>query len=404
MADPAANLDEQPRADDSGAASAHLPTGSQSRAWRAADRLVVAGFVLGLLAPAVLLAAGLRPRSVENRPLRAVPALTVNGLLDASWAVGVDGFLADNVLLRPYAIRARGEAYWLAGGTGTPEAIRGRNGWLFIRGEFQPNCLFTGDQLGAALAGAATAFSASGQDFRFLLIPDKHSVYPDLLRPDSPFGPSCADHGRAALAAVIDGLRPLAIDASPLLATARDVPGSAGLYYTKDSHWTPSGAIVAIRALIESLDAGAWDAEDVVRDGTRRRVTDIAALMGIQRVETTPQLVVRPGGTLQIDDVSVPVEVNNARAIFRVTASGDRPTLPGRTVIVYDSFFGIYVPLVAPFFADSTWIHVGDLVNHPELASILGPFDRIVFERVERGLYGTDVGALLSPLVRPAPN
>ena len=54
-----------------------------------------------------------------------MPALTVAGLLDATWAAGVDGFLVDQLAPRPYAIRLRGELLWLTGGTGNPEVIRG---------------------------------------------------------------------------------------------------------------------------------------------------------------------------------------------------------------------------------------------------------------------------------------
>jgi hypothetical protein len=58
--------------------------------------------------------------------------------------------------------------------------------------------------------------------------------------------------------------------------------------------------------------------------------------------------------------------------------------------------------MVSSLFADTTWIHEGDLAHHPELAAALGPFDRVVLERVERGLYITDIETLLKPLVRTA--
>jgi len=66
--------------------------------------------------------------------------------------------------------------------------------------------------------------------------------------------------------------------------------------------------------------------------------------------------------------------------------------------VIYDSFFGIDTRLVAPFFEDTTWVHVGDILQHPELASILGPFDRVILERVERGFYATNVGAITDAL------
>jgi hypothetical protein len=66
---------------------------------------------------------------------------------------------------------------------------------------------------------------------------------------------------------------------------------------------------------------------------------------------------------------------------------------------VYESFFGIQMASIAPFFADSTWIHFNDLLSHPEIGRLIGRADRVIFERVERGLYFTKILSLLRPLV-----
>jgi hypothetical protein len=396
-----ANNGAQPFATEAGAADAHLPPGPPPGPWRRFDRLVVLAFALAIVLPGVLLAARVHTARVENREPRKLPALTLPGLLDATWPAGVDGFLTDHLALRPYAIRLRGEAYWLAGGTGNPMVVRGRGDWVFIRGEFEPVCQFTGQELGAALETAAAAFAARNIDFRFLLVPDKHSVYPDKLRPDLPFGPSCQDTGRADLEAAIARVPGQAIDARAALAAARQVRGTPDLYYSEDTHWAPTGAAIAVGELVRSLDPTLWSDSDVVVTGQLRRVMDTAALMGLRRVATTPNVVIRPDVEQHRSDVQIPVAVHNARAVFRITTSGPARTLPGRTLIVYDSFFGIDTRLVAPYFADSTWVHEGDMHNHPELAQLLGPFDRVIVERVERGLYGTDLGALLAPLTTP---
>ena len=397
----ATNGGMQPFATEAGAADAHLPPGPPPGPWRRLDRLVVLGFALAIILPGLLLVARVHTARVENRAPRQLPGLTVDGLLDASWPAGVDGFLTDHLAPRPYAIRLRGEAYWLTGGTGNPDVIRGKGDWVFFRGEFEPTCQFTGEQLGAALGTAASAFAAQGTDFRFLLVPDKHSVYPDKVRPDSPFGPSCEDAGRAALDAAIARLPDQAIDARDALTAARQAPVTPDLYFRQDTHWTPTGAAIAVRELVRSLDPTLWSDADVVVRGQQRRVMDTAALMGLRRVAMTPKVVLRPDVEQHRENVDVPVAVQNARAVFRITTSGGGRTLPGRTLIIYDSFFGIDTRLVAPYFADSTWVHEGDMQNHPELAQLLGPFDRVIVERVERGLYGNDLGAMLAPLTAP---
>ena len=52
------------------------------------------------------------------------------------------------------------------------------------------------------------------------------------------------------------------------------------------------------------------------------------------------------------------------------------------------------------FVQETIWIHEGDLLNHPEIGRMIGPVDRVILERVERGLYFTHVDELLSTLVR----
>lgn len=388
----------QPFATEAGAADAHLPPGPPPGPWRLLDRLVVVAFALVLVIPGILLAVGVRAAQVENRAPRPFPRLSVTALLDASWPAGIDGFLTDHLAVRPYAIRLRGEAYWLLGGTGNPEVLRGRDGWLFIRDEFQPPCDYTGAQQREALGAASRAFAASGIQFRMLLIPAKHSVYPDKVSPEPQFPPSCQDTGRADIERAVSELDGQVVDLRAAMAAARTELGGPDLYWFMDTHWSPSGAVIGVRELIRSFDPNLWSDADVVERGKQRRVMDSAGLIGLHRVAVTPKLVIRPGVEQRRSDVDVPVEVQNARTVFRITCSGDRPLLPGRTLVIYDSFFGIDTRLVAPFFEDTTWVHVGDMIQHPELAAMLGPFDRVIIERVERGFYATNIAAIVAAL------
>lgn len=388
-----------------GADTAHLPEGPPSRAWRWLDRAILAGVFVGLIAPGALLAGGVTARPIENRPLLTAPPLTVDGLVDASWFQGVDAYLADNVVLRSYAVRLRAEAYLLSGGTGTPEVVRGRDGWLFPRNAFDPNCRHTTAEITAALNSAAAALEAKGIDFRFLAVPDKHTIYPERVA-DNPFPPACTELGRAELRAALAGLDGRAIDGWAILEAAKAADPKVPVYYRGDTHWTPVGALGAIRALVTSIDPAAWNEAEVEVSGSRRHVDDLARLLGAQRIERPVNVVVRRGVEVVRTNVPVDFELNNAPAIFTTTlqtpggAPVDRPLVEGRTLFLYDSAFNIYVPLVAPWFEHATWVHVGDMQRHPELATTLGPFDTVVVERVERFLYGDDLAAMFRDLVR----
>ncbi len=384
-----------PFAPERSAASAHLPEGSPTPFWRRLDRLVLVVTLLGLLVPWAMLVAGLRPKPIENRPLARLPAITVAALLDGSWFKGADAFLSDNVWVRPYAIRIRGEAYWLSGGTGNPQVLRGRDNWLFTRAEFEPDCQLDAAAVVATLERAAAATAASKMTFRFVAIPDKHDIYPEQLGA-VPFPPPCTAAQLGPFRSGLAALGPVAVDGWVPLQAARAADPTTDLYYPRDTHWTPLGAAQVVRALVRSIDPAVLAADDLVVDGKARRTVDLAQQIGLRQVDTTPR-VVRPGVTLIRADLAAPSGIPVARTILETTATG-APTVTGRTLIVYDSFFGIDVGVVGPFFADAVWVHFGDLTNHPELAQALGTFDTVIVERVERGIYNGDITTMLSRL------
>ena len=381
--------------------SAHLPVASPGRRWRQLDRLVVVVFCVGLIVPALLMVARVRPAAIENRPLLKAPAFAIGSLLDTGWYAAVDRFIADNIAVRPLAVRLRGQAYLRLGGTGNPAVVRGMDPWLFTLEEIQARCDVGAADITTALDRTRAAFTAAGQDFRFLVAPDKHVIYPEKLDPGMPYGPSCTDEWRPAMRAALDERSAFAIDGwSAILAARAAQPNGPLLYYTQDSHWTTSGAIPTIRALIESFGPNLWRDDDVVTGRPRRIAMDLARQIGLSRAETVPSVRVRPTVQIVRTPLDLPLKTASARAVYRITATGDRPVVPGVTVIVYDSFFGLNMAAVSPFFAESIWIHIGDLQNHPEIAKLIGPVDRVILERVERGLYFTKIDDLLRPLVR----
>jgi lipoprotein-anchoring transpeptidase ErfK/SrfK len=382
-------------------AAVQLPGASPSPAWRIVDKLVVLGFVVGLTIPALMFAVGLRPPEIENRPLLTAPAFSIDRLLDPAWYSALDKYLTDNLAVRPLAVRLRARVTTNLGGTANPAVILGTGDWMFTREELEPACRFTAPQVVASLDRAAARFAAAGQAFRFIVVPDKHVIYPEKLRPETSMAQTCTEGRRSTMREALARRTAYAVDGwSQLLAARAARPDGPPLYYMADSHWTPSGAIVGIKALIQSLDAGLWRDDDVVPGRTTAVPQELARQVGLPRSEPTLQVAIRPGVKIIRTAIKVPVEVKNSRAVYRITASGNRSLLPGRTVIVYDSFFGLNMARVSSFFEESIWIHVNDIKNHPELSTLLGPFDRVILERVERGLYATDVGTMLDPLTR----
>ncbi len=381
--------------------SAHLPPASPTPAWRRIDRLVLVVFAIGISIPAILLLIGMRPVSVENRPLLSPPPANAEALLDPKFFGGLGDYLADNILVKPLAVRIKGEAEAKVGVASNPNVIFGIDDWLFIRSELIPRCTYKADDITAMLDEMSAAFTAAQKDFRFIVIPDKHTIYPDRLPTNTDRPTPCSDEQRTAMRADLAERSAWAIDGwGPLLAARAADPTGIRLYHSQDSHWTPAGANHAIKALVQAIEPDAWNDAEVVQTGTKKAPQDLARQLGLSRTEETPQFQTRAGVDIDRQKVDVPFELKNAQAVYRITASGDGPFIPGRTVIVYDSFFGITMAQVAPFFKESIWIHEADLKDHPELASSVGPVDRVILERVERGLYTTDISSLLAPLVK----
>ena len=377
-----------------------LPPAAPTARWRVIDRVVAFAFVVVLLVPAGAMAAGLRPGAIENRPIRAFPSISLGSLFDTSWYGAVDGALTDRLALRPDAVRLRAELAFAMGGTGTTRVVRGQGDWLFYGLDFVLTCRVSASALVASLDSLKGQFDAHGQKLRVMVAPDKSSIYPDrLLAGLAPTG--CTAQNREPVRAALADRTTFTVDAWQLLEAARrSMPGGLPLYYTQDTHWTPTGAAIAIHGLIDTFDPSLWDERRVVADGTYAAVMDLASIVGRAATESSVRILARP--EMNVSRRQLPAaEAPNPLAVFELTTAGSDSVVGGRTLVIYDSFFGnVAADLVAPFLGDSIWITIDVLLAHPELGQRFGPFDTVILERVERGVYEVPLETILRPLVR----
>jgi hypothetical protein len=368
------------------------------------DRLVAVAFVVTLAVPGTLLVAGVRPVSIENREQASFPTISLRGLADPALFAAIDRFLVDNLPLRNEAVAAHAQVgQQVLGGKTDPQVVRGRDGWLFLRGEMEPQCDFTATQVLRQVDAAASALAANGRAFRYVVAPDKHGVYPEMVTRDPAATPPCSDGQRATLQSGLLARPTSTVELWTPTIRAHLADPAAPLYYVQDEHWTPLGAVAGIKALVQSLAPGVWRDGDVTIDGTDQHTSDLSRLIGLPRVETIPKVVIRPGVKLDRRLLDTGIHVEHARDIPWFTVRGTSPVVPGRTLFVYDSFYGTVMSRIAPFFAESVWVHEGDLYNHPELAAALPKFDTVVFERVERSAYFTNVSSVLASVITANP-
>ena len=363
-----------------------------------ADRLVAVGFVVALLVPGLAFAAGVRPPDIENRRLAVLPAMTPEAVGDPAFFAGIDRAVSDWFPFKVNAVRWLARLDWrLLGGTTNPDVTPGEGEWLFLTNELRPRCDFDAQAALAKADAAAAALERAGVEFRYVIAPDKHAIYPEWLNDDLPIGTPCSDVQRDAMIAGMQARPEYAIELwSDLLAAkaTTDVP----LYYEQDAHWTAHGALFAMRAVVESLAPGTWTDDQVVIEGAHRQNSDLARLMGLPRYEQTPRITMRPDAKVDRKVIDAGADITNARDIAWYTVTSDRPSVPGRTLIVYDSFFANMTGHLNRWFEESVWVHEGDLLHYPELAASLPDFDNVVFERVERSAYFTDAESDLRPV------
>ncbi len=364
---------------------------------RRRDFAVVAIFMAALLIPGLAMLAGVRPPLIENRTAATLPPVSVRAMADPRFYLEVDQAVDDAFPLRAAAVVSRALIdYGALGGSTNPDVVVGRDRWLFLAGEVFARCLWDAGEVLEIRDGLAAEFQAQGIDVRFVIAPDKRTAYPQMLPPVMDGRPSCTDTERAAMQAGIAERPDTTVDLwGPVLGAIP--PGDLHRYYRTDSHWTAEGAAPAIRALVESIEPGLWDAAPPARVGDADRVGDLSVLLGLPEKERAPAFE-RPGITLTQVEIPVTAKGGGIRPVGRYTATGGA-VVPGTTLIVYDSFLRIIEDDVAPWFADSVWLHVDDLSRHGELAAQMPAFDRVIVERGERLAYLTAYEVMLRPLL-----
>lgn len=365
---------------------------------RLRDRAVAVAFVLALAMPGIGLAIGVRPPLIENRAAAAIPPVTFRALADPHFFAAVDKAIDDAFPLRAAAVQARAAIdYGLLHGSPNSQVIVGQGAWLFLTGEIRPKCLWHSDEILTVWDSFAAALARNGIDARFAIVPDKHVIYPEMLpseiRPSDP----CSTAERPAMAAGM-AQRPTTVDLwTPLLGAPRT---DVLRYFQRDSHWTPTGAMPAIRAVVESLEPGLWDSAPPVQGGEKSFVDDLSLMVGLPSSERAAT-VERPGVSLTRTTVPTSLDARGQRPVLQLTTHGTDSVIPGRTLILYDSFFGKVQDDVASWFAETVWLHIDDLSLRSEVVRDLPSFDRVVLARTERLAYLTDYSKMLAPLIAP---
>lgn len=242
------------------------------------------------------------------------------------------------------------------------QVIRGDDGWLYLQAEHDRACA-PAVALATALARWARLVAtvrAQGKRAVVLVAPDKASVHPEQL-PDEFPNADCAARGKRELWRTLERAAPRSGVLPLRQALLRERERSEGpLYMRKDSHWNSAGSLVLVRAALAAAGGGVRVLPAEVADGGDEPYGgDLTTLLGESEQDTRPVRTVarRPGA----------------------------PTVPGRALLVKDSYGEMPTAQLVPYFADlrsALWVG-----TPPEqLAREIAGAQTVVFETVEREL------------------
>ncbi len=337
--------------------------------------------------------------NIENRTPNSFPALnSASNLIDANWWASVSRAMEDRVPYREQVTRlhqglfARDQVELL-----NDQVIRGQDDWLFYYDSLA-NTLGSIDDTQKALSSIDQFLENSSfkADLYFVAAPDKAGIYPEMLSSHAlDLFVSSKPQRELMYRWFSSPGYPERLDVwtpmHQLKASSQEI-----IYEPGGSHYNSLGAMVLAKAMIDAVDPTLWDSTEIAPIWTRTFTPDLAKMGGLlDYKDTVTKLQVRRDGVeitalwdndqlydspeyLSIDTI----EYNHTRRVTQ--QSSDRQLIPGKTLVVHDSFIASYLyPTISQFFEDIKFIHVGHL-SPAQLRQALDQYDRVYFESVER--------------------
>jgi hypothetical protein len=270
--------------------------------------------------------------------------------------------------------------------------VVGRDGWLFFG---DPDAVAHARRVQPLSPDALTRWAdvlearrewlrRQGAEFLFVLVPDKHLVYPDKL----PAGLAPADGTHPIEQLDAELARRGRVATLNLLPVFEADDSGERLYHKTDTHWNDRGAYVAYAAILEAAGRLVPELADdapvpVVETPVRSPGLGLSQIVGLGRLHHEDMVVIEPAEPA----AAVPA-AERARFDERVRlqlplvlGTGD-PSMP-RAVVFRDSFSNALVPFLSEHFERVVWVWDRDVL--PEVVLREQP-DLVIQEVVGRFL------------------
>jgi hypothetical protein len=339
-------------------------------------------FWLVLALPIGLGLAGYEEPNLENRKRAPFPDFAPERLIDDRFYGALSAWLEDHIPLRIVAVMVKSAL--VRGGLSLnsfKKVVQGRDDWLFLRKSLEMNC---GDEAARdKVVADVSRFAGLMEERRkplFLTIPPaKTTMYPEYL-PEKWEGRFAVTRERNRLVETrltgIHGLRAVPLEDA---LRARKQVSAGPLYYPTDSHWNCHGAEVMAQRLIDAIAPDLFHPAPVL-DGSKAPL-DLDRMIGhwIRR----PRMICGDKLRAPAPQALDPEAGLKGRRFYRPDRNS--MVIPGRTLVIYDSFMDALLPAVLPgYFEEVYFVHANDTGDAAGLAEEIRRSDRVVIEVTER--------------------
>ena len=362
----------------------------QSRA--AFEILLIVLFCAWVCLPGGAMLAGQRARPALMESRAEIPLVGVHAV---DLPVVFYQFFRSSFAFRDWLIRLHAlvKVKWLAVSP-SPDVLVGERGWLYYWGEGEQECCqasrpFTPRELAgwrAVLETRRDWLARRGARFLFVVVPDKHTIYPEYLpsylrrvNRGSRLDQLMAYLGGRSSVAVLDLRQAL------LLEKCR-----YQLYFKLDSHWDRMGAFIGYREIMARLAqwfprARVPHWHDVVIAPAETSPHDLIDFLGMKAGDLNdpvPSVIVKQSRPARIV-ADEPRALDNGNAIVDVVTSDSPGAEIPRAVILRDSAAMSLIPFLSQHFGHAAYLWTADPYRrqvereHPNV---------VIWEMTERSL------------------
>ncbi|MDG2422818.1 MAG: hypothetical protein P8M22_02435 [Phycisphaerales bacterium] len=262
------------------------------------------------------------------------------------------------------------------------KVVIGQGDWLYVATSFDSHC--PDDERSLIASRLATIANMLEQnDIRFVvaMVPNKASIHeeglPAWIRSEHDSAQDRSEAMRMELASEGDWF----IDITPAMRARHAASPEEHLYYPTDTHWTWNGAEVLVEAVVQKLQPGLYDPDEIFLNRTISANLDLDRLSGssVQR-DLHYYSARRPGTTdmvLEDPPDSIPAVVTRKHGDAGRLISGD-------SLIIRDSFWDHAGSVGHEYFEHLVSVHANDARDLQALADALAAADTVIFEAGER--------------------